>query len=57
MHAAYGHISNFLDSMTKRKLEYSDHSKVEDEAVSADLHGVITGLSPLKKSRSAGNRW
>ena len=57
MHAAYGHISNLLDSMTKRKLEYSDHSKVEDEAVSADLHGVITGLSPLKKSRSAGNRW
>ena len=40
MHAADGHISLLLDSMSKRKLEYSDYSRVEDEAVSADLHGV-----------------
>ena len=31
--------------------------RVEDKAVSADLHGLITSLSPLKKSLVAGNQY
>ena len=46
-----------LGKMSKRKLEFCEYSKVEEEAVSADLHGVVTSLSPLKKSRSAGNQY
>ena len=40
---------------TKRKLEFSDYSKVETEVNNADIHGVVTSLSPLKKSRIGSN--
>ena len=41
---------------TKRKLEFEDYSKVCDEVGSADLHGVVTNLSPIKKSKK-GNMY
>ena len=40
---------------TKRKLEFSDYSKLEIEANNADIHGVVTSLSPVKKSRVGSN--
>ena len=40
---------------TKRKLEFSDYIKVETEVNNADIHGVVTSLSPLKKSRVGSN--
>ena len=42
--------------MSKRKCEFTDYSKVQEEAVSASIHGIVTCLSPLKKSHGgAGN--
>ena len=38
----------------KRKL-FSDYSKVESEDPNADIHGVVTSLSPIKKSRIGSN--
>ena len=39
---------------TKRKLKFSDYSKVETEVHNAD-YGVVTSLSPLKKSHVGSN--
>lgn len=39
----------------KRKLEFSDYSKVESEAINADIHGVVISLSPIKTSWVGGN--
>ena len=35
----------------KRKLEFEDYAKVNEEVGSADIHGVVTSISPLKKSK------
>lgn len=35
----------------KRKLEFEDYSQVTEKAGSAHIHGVVTSLSPLKKSK------
>ena len=35
--------------MSKRKLEFSEYDKVQEE--------VVTSLSPLKKSRAAGSQY
>lgn len=40
----------------KRKLEFEDYSEVTEEAGSADIHGVVTSLSPLKRSKK-GNKY
>lgn len=40
---------------TKRKLEFADYSDVTEEVGSADVHGVLTQLSPLKKSKKGNN--
>ena len=39
----------------KRKLEFEDYSQVTEEAGSADIHGVVTSVSPLKKSKKGNN--
>ena len=39
----------------KRKLEFEDYSQVAEEAGSADIHGVVTSLSPLKRSKKGNN--
>ena len=35
-------------------MEFKDYSKVKDEVGSADIHGVVTSLSPSKKSKKKG---
>ena len=35
----------------KRKLEFSDYSELDEEAGNADIHWVITQLSPVKPKR------
>lgn len=35
----------------KRKLEFDDYSEMTEELGSADVHGVLTQLSPIKKSK------
>ena len=40
---------------TKRKLEFEDYSQVNDEVGSVDIHGVVTSLSPIKKSKKGNN--
>ena len=40
---------------TKRKLQFSDYTKVENEVGDADVCGVVTSLSPPKKSRSGSD--
>ena len=39
----------------KRKLEFEDYSQVKEEVGNADIHGVVTSLSPLKKSKKGNN--
>ena len=39
----------------KRKLQFSDYNKVESEVADADVHGIVTSLSPVKKSRGGNN--
>ena len=39
----------------KRKLEFLDYNKVESKVGDADVHGVVTSLSPPKKSRAGSN--
>ena len=39
----------------KCKLEFSDYSKVESEVTNANIHGMVTSLSPIKKSRVGSN--
>ena len=39
----------------KRKLEFEDYSQVAEEAGSADIHGVVTSLSPFKRSKKGNN--
>ena len=39
----------------KRKLQFSDYSEVNSEASNVDIHGVVTSLSPVKKSRAGSN--
>ena len=34
----------------KRKLEFEDYSQVNDEVGSADIHGVVTSISPIKRA-------
>lgn len=36
----------------KRKLEFDDYSNMTDEAESANIHGIVTKLSPVKKSKN-----
>lgn len=44
--------------ISRRKLEFCKYSKVEEEeAVMADLYGVVTSLFPTKKSQSAVNQY
>ena len=40
----------------KRKLEFEDYTQVNDEVGSADIHGVVTSISPVKKSKK-GNTY
>ena len=35
--------------MSKRKCEFTDYSKVQEEAVSASIHGIVTCLSPFEE--------
>ena len=35
----------------KRRLEFSDYDKVENEVAEADIHSIVTSLSPVKKSQ------
>ena len=37
----------------KRKLEFEGYSQVMDEVGSADIHGVVTSLSPIKSPKKA----
>lgn len=41
---------------TKRKLEFEDYNEVNTEMGNADIHGVVTSLSPVKKSKK-GNTY
>ena len=43
--------------MSKRKSEFDEYSKVKEEALCADLHGIVTSLSPIKKARAAGSHY
>ena len=41
--------------MAKRVLEFEDYSNMNDEVSCADVHGVVTHLSPVKKSKKGNN--
>lgn len=41
--------------MAKRKLHFTDYSQMSDEVGSASVHGVVTHLSPIKKSKKGNN--
>ena len=41
--------------MAKRVLEFEDYSNMNDEVACADVHGVVTHLSPVKKSKKGNN--
>ena len=42
---------------TKRKLEFDDYSEVVEPSTSANVHGMITCISPVKIARETGNNF
>ena len=45
----YQHVQS-IEMAAKCKLEFSDCSKVESEVTNADIHGMVTSLSPIKEA-------
>lgn len=39
----------------KRKLEFENYTHVDEEVGSANVHGIVTSLSPMKKSKKGNN--
>lgn len=39
----------------KRKLEFDSYTQVDEEVGSANVHGIVTSLSPMKKSKKGNN--